>query len=266
MLDRGCAFGALARALWLGGYPDQAAQAARTYLEEAGATDHPIVLCIALVDTASVFVWNGDLGYAARIVDQLLTRADEHALEPYRAIGLGWKGEVEHRRGDLESGITLMRDGLEQLGVDRRQLLGLIFSTHLAEALAATGDFEPALTLIDDALTEAETRGASYRLPEMLRIKAEILSSMPQGNAGEVDDCLRRSLDLARRQSAVSWELRTSTSLARLHAKRGRGGQARAALASVYERFTEGFATADLRKARQLLDDGAGRRVHGDGR
>ena len=254
-LDRCCAFGALAHALWLGGYPDQAAGVARDCLEEAAASDHPIVLCIALVDTVSVFVWNGDLGYSAEIVDQLLSRAGEHALAPDRAVGLGRKGEVEFRRGHLESGIALMRGSLKALSADRHEILGLEVRSHLAEALAATGDFETALALIETALTETQARGGSYRLPELLRVKAEILALTPRGSFGEVEDCLKRSIALARRQSALAWELRTTTTLARFWAKRGRRSEARETLGTVYKKFTEGFDAVDLETARRVLDE-----------
>jgi predicted ATPase len=63
-----------------------------------------------------------------------------------------------------------------------------------------------------------------------------------------------RSLDWARRQGALSWELRTSTSLARLQHGQGRVAEARSLLQSVYDRFSEGFETADLKTAKTYLD------------
>jgi hypothetical protein len=68
-------------------------------------------------------------------------------------------------------------------------------------------------------------------------------------------DCLRRSLDFAREQSILSWELRTATSYARLHRDQGNVGDARKLLEPIYGRFTEGFGTLDLKAARQLLDE-----------
>jgi predicted ATPase len=83
----------------------------------------------------------------------------------------------------------------------------------------------------------------------------EVLASAPGANLSEAEDWLSRSLELARRQSALAWELRTATSFALLRRKQDRHDEAHAALAAVFGRFTEGFETSDLRAARRLLDE-----------
>jgi predicted ATPase len=92
-------------------------------------------------------------------------------------------------------------------------------------------------------------------MPEVLRIKGELLLMHDESNTTVAEDCLLRSLDWARRLGALSWELRTAMSLARLQRDHGRIGEARDLLSSMYGRFTEGFGTADLRSARRLLDE-----------
>jgi predicted ATPase len=87
-----------------------------------------------------------------------------------------------------------------------------------------------------------------------MRIKGEILISAPQPEFFEAESLFLRSLDLAGQQLALSWELRTAKSLARLWVGQSRAGEARAVLTPVYARFTEGFESADLIAARQLLD------------
>jgi len=72
--------------------------------------------------------------------------------------------------------------------------------------------------------------------------------------AAAAEDHFRQSLDWARRQGALSWELRAATSLARLLHTQGRSAEGLAILQPVYERFTEGFGTADLKSAKALLD------------
>ncbi|MGZ3621186.1 MAG: hypothetical protein ACXVAA_11870, partial [Candidatus Binataceae bacterium] len=74
-------------------------------------------------------------------------------------------------------------------------------------------------------------------------------------NASEAQNCFQRAIDIARKQSAKSWELRATTSLARLLAKQGRRHDARLMLADIYGWFTEGFDTADLKEAKTLLDE-----------
>jgi predicted ATPase len=90
-----------------------------------------------------------------------------------------------------------------------------------------------------------------FYLPEIMRIKGELLASGP--HSYEAENWFLRSLGLARDQSALAWELRTATSLAYLWARRGRSDEAQDLLRAVYDRFTEGFDTLDLRAAKRLL-------------
>jgi predicted ATPase len=92
-------------------------------------------------------------------------------------------------------------------------------------------------------------------VPEVLRIKGELLLMQDKSNTVAAEDGFSRSLDWARRQGARSWELRTTTSLARLRRDQGDAREPRDLLATVYRRFTEGLATADLEAARRLLDE-----------
>ena len=92
-------------------------------------------------------------------------------------------------------------------------------------------------------------------LPEALRIKGDVLVLSDRSHATAAEDLFRRSLDLARRQKALSWELRTTMSLARLQHAQGRSRDARDLLKPVYARFTEGFETADLQGARLFLEE-----------
>src|SRR5207247_1574456 len=85
--------------------------------------------------------------------------------------------------------------------------------------------------------------------------KAETLLRQADGNAAVAEGLFQRSLDTARKQGALSWELRTATSLARLWHGQRRTREAHDLLASVRARFTEGFETADLVKARMVLED-----------
>jgi predicted ATPase len=86
----------------------------------------------------------------------------------------------------------------------------------------------------------------------MLRVKGEIAS---RTGAPEAETYFRESLEWARRQTALSWELRTATSFARLRREQGRAKEAFTLLAPIYGRFTEGFQTRDLQVARLLLDN-----------
>jgi predicted ATPase len=129
------------------------------------------------------------------------------------------------------------------------------FRGELADELASTGRIDEGLAEVDAALQCAEESESLWCMPEILRIKGEILARRDPANAATAEDHFVRSLDWARRQQALAWELRTATSLARLRQRQHRGGEARELLSAVYSRFTEGFATADLAQARALLRD-----------
>jgi predicted ATPase len=124
---------------------------------------------------------------------------------------------------------------------------------HLAEAMALTGDVDNSLQLIDDAIAQIERPGweERYFYAEILRLKGWMLSL--KGNPEGAEQNFLASLDWARRQQAKSWELRTSTSLARLWQSQGKRQDAYALLAPVYGWFTEGFDTKDMQDANALL-------------
>ena len=102
-------------------------------------------------------------------------------------------------------------------------------------------------------------RNAFFEFPprwgELLRIKGEILLRQAADQSTlAAEECFNQAAQMARAQGALFWELRVALSVARLRVSQGRHHEARAPLASVYDRFTEGFATADLQAARTLLE------------
>jgi predicted ATPase len=123
-----------------------------------------------------------------------------------------------------------------------------------AETYVKAGRDEAALRAIEQALAEGENIGERWAMAEALRIKARILSSAGHGkNCREIEAILLKSLEIAQRQQARCWQLRTSCDLARIWQRQGRNKRALKLLQSVYNQFTEGFDTADLRDAQALL-------------
>jgi hypothetical protein len=121
--------------------------------------------------------------------------------------------------------------------------------------MALAGDLDNALQLIDALIAQVERPGWEERLDhaEVLRLKGWMLSL--KGDLEGAERSFLASLDWARRQQAKSWELRTSTSLARLWQSQGKRQDAYELLAPVYDWFTEGFDTRDLLEAKVLLDE-----------
>jgi predicted ATPase len=126
----------------------------------------------------------------------------------------------------------------------------------MAEALGRAVQNADGLAAIEEAIARAERTEERWAMAELMRVKGELLLLQgAPGAAATAEDHFRQALDWARRQGAFSWELRAATSLARLLRDRDRIDEARDLLAPIYERFTEGFGTADLQAAKQLLHE-----------
>src|SRR5262245_5334625 len=239
----------LARTLWLLGYPDQAVHLTRKTVDTF-ATVSPVTIPIALLWGACPFRWSGDFASANECIDHLILEAERHALKPYQAVGCGLKGQILIQQGDAEIGVDLLRDALSTLSAVQYNFYTTELNGSLAQGFAMMGRLEEALLTIDGVLAQLKWHGEMF-LPELERIRGEILEKVADEQGAEEAFC--RSIELADQQSALSWRLRASTSLARLLSRKGRRKQAREALAETYARFIEGFDTADLKAAKQLL-------------
>jgi predicted ATPase/DNA-binding winged helix-turn-helix (wHTH) protein len=242
-----------ARALWLRGFSDQALRIVQKAIDEAASRDHPAPICVSRAYAATVLLWTGDLPGASDLIEQLIAYARRYSLEPYRAAGIALKGAFAIAREEPEAGLDLLRSALETLRAQQYNLLIPGFIGALAEGLCKTGQFEEALFTVNGAIARAKNSGADSSLSELLRIKSQILAA--QHDRGSAMNCLTEAIAVGREQSALALELRSTMALARLLAEDGQRGQARHTLALVYDRFTEGFETADLRLARALLED-----------
>jgi predicted ATPase/DNA-binding winged helix-turn-helix (wHTH) protein len=243
----------LARTLWLRGFSDQALRMVQKAVGEAASRDHQVPICLSLVHASTLLLWTGDLAGAGDLIEQLIVGAGRYSLEPYRAAGIALKGELAISRDEPEAGLDLLRSALETLRAQQYNLLVTGFVGALAEGLRKTGQFEEALFTINGAVARATNSGSELGLSELLRIKSQIL--VARHDRESAMNCLTEALAAARAQSALAWELRSTMVLARLLSEDGQRDHARHTLALVYDRFTEGFGTADLKLARALLED-----------
>jgi predicted ATPase/DNA-binding winged helix-turn-helix (wHTH) protein len=243
----------LARILWLQGLPDQSMRTAESSVAEARATNHAMSLGHALaVAACPIALFMGDLAAAEHYVEMLLDHSTRHSLARWRAWGLSHQGVLVIQRGDLSIGLRLLHAGFAEPGA--AGAVPRLFTFLMAEALGRAGQIADGLAAIEEAIVRSEASEERWATAELLRIKGELflLQGTP-GAAAAAEGQFRQALDWARRQGALSWELRTASSLARLWRDQHRVKEACALLGSVYGRFTEGFATADLREAKSLL-------------
>jgi hypothetical protein len=200
-----------------------------------------------------VYLWVGDLDSAESHIEWFLSRAEMHSLEPYLAVGRGLKGELAILRGDAVRGVPLLESALQSLHAARYELVSTALNLALARGLVANGRAAEATQVIDAGIRAIEVNGDTGFMPELLRMKSRLLPRTAPAGESTLQSCLEKSLELARRQSARGWELRAATDLAAYLVDAGRPRQAHEILKVVLEQFTEGFGTADLKRAASVL-------------
>jgi len=185
----------------------------------------------------------------------------------WATITRGW---ALAEQGGVEEGFAEMRQGLAALRATGAELSRPIWLGAMAEVCGAVGQVEEGLTLLTEALKLVDQTGERCYEGELYRLKGEVVlqssvrspvsenpspqSLTPNTHAeAEAEVCFLKAIDIAQKQQAKSWELRTATSLARLWQHQGKKAEAHKLLADVYNWFTEGFDTKDLQEAKALL-------------
>ena len=244
----------LARVLWLQGFPDRAVCVAEIGTEEARATGHTTSLCYALALAACpIAVWVGNLNAAVRYTEMLLELSRKHSLSLWSAFGSMFERVIALKGGNPAPASRLLQFRIDEppkRNFSFRSLNGL---TELVESAVHSGRFTEGLAFVEAGIERSE---AAWVRPELLRLKGELFQLQSTPPSADVSETLfRQAQEEAHRQETLSWELRAATSLARLLRKQGHSDDAVATLQPVYNRFTEGFGTADLVTAKQLLDE-----------
>jgi predicted ATPase len=184
----------------------------------------------------------------------LVDQSTRHSLPFWAPLGRTDRGVLLIKRGDIDAGLRLLRAGYDEFG-EGRVAWRLTTFLDAMEALGCTGQIGDALGLVEEAIDHSGRTEEHRAFAELLRVKGELLLLRgEQEAAATAEDHFRQALDWARRQGALSWELRAATSLAQLRHDQRRDADAMALLQPTYDRFTEGFDTADLKTAKALLD------------
>jgi tetratricopeptide (TPR) repeat protein len=249
----------LVQILWLQGFVDQARAMIEENIADACELDHTMTLCNALTKGACPFTLiSGDLPAAGRFIDMLLDRSGRNGLTIWHDWATCFKGIHLIKSGSVTEGLALLEKTLARIPKNRFSLRYAWVIAEQADGLRRVGRIPQGLELIDQALSLSAQDEERWCVCELLRIKAELL--MAQGGARALEaaeHCLVESLDWARKQGALSWELRTTLSLYRLQASRGRPADAISGLKTVFARFDQGFGTTDLLEASKILESSA---------
>jgi len=262
-----------ARTLWQLGYPDQALKRGNEALASAEALFHPQSLAWAATFVGVLRQYRRDARAAQEAAEGAIELSAERGFSDFLARATILRGWAMAEQGRNEEGIALIQEGLAASRATGAELWRPYSLCLLAEASMETGCFDDGLSALTEALAAADEHENRPYEAEMHRVKGELLLKQDQfdmrtsqtrllgstsfrlaPNTAEAQNCFQRAIEIARKQSARSLELRATMSLARLLAKQGRRDEARAMLADIYNWFTEGFDTADLRDAKALLD------------
>jgi predicted ATPase/DNA-binding winged helix-turn-helix (wHTH) protein len=245
----------LSRVLWFQGLADQAIRMAEKGLGDAQAIDHASSQCFVLaLGLCPVALWTGNLSAASHYTGLLVDLSSRHGLSHWAPYGVRYRRVVALRDGNVSTSPgppDASNEAIDQSDANLRSLTAL---TEIVDAFGKAGRSAEALALLDGKVVRSAEPGCFTA--ELLRLRGELLLLQTEPAAAKPSqDLFRQALDVAHQQGALSLELRAATSLGRLLRDQRRPGDAIACLRPVYNHFTEGFGTADLIAAKQLLDD-----------
>jgi len=244
----------LAIAEWLIGKPETAMRTAEEAVAIARNAIQPFSLVQALGNGALLRILAGDRRMAEALANETLEIGTQHQIPDYILFGNMLVGVLAALNGDVAHGVALARDSMAGLNRAGWHCFIPILLVHLSAAQEADGEVETALEAADEALALIRTSGETVWEGEVLRVKA-LRQLASGGDEADVEIILRAAIDIARLQGARSFELRSAISLSRLWAKQGKVRESRELLGPIYAGFTEGWNTADLLAARNLLGE-----------
>ena len=259
----------LSWALWHLGYVDQASEAATEAVKLAEKLSHPHTLVYTICHARGfIDLFRRRCEDTSSYAGLVISTCNENRVSHWLNCGVILDGWATVCAGHSDRGLGVLHEGMVRWQRSGAQIWMPMFRILEAETYLKAGRDEAALRAIEQALAEGENIGERWATAEALRVKARILLSAGDNKKfPEIEAILLNSLEIARRQQARCWELRTSCDLASLWQRQGRNKKALKLLQSVYDQFTEGFDTTDLRDAQELLrnlrrnlTDGRGRR------
>jgi tetratricopeptide (TPR) repeat protein len=240
-------------ALWFLGYPNQARSRSHKALAFAERLSYPFSIASAQYMAAFIRLHCGDWQRAQELAKACVHLTSEHGFPIVLAVAMSVHGRALIGQRRPQDGVAKLRRALADLesahSLDARPML----LSWLADAYGKTGKSGKALAILAEALALTENTGDRRYEAEINRLRGELLRG--QGADADAEASFQKSVAVARAQSAKSFELRATMSLARLWRSQGKVEAACEMLAEVYAWFTEGFDTADLQDARALLDE-----------
>ncbi len=251
-----CALNHVAVAGWFLGYPEQAAQAAQEGKALAERLEHPFSLVLSHSYASWLYQYRREPERVLELCEATISACGKYDIAPnYRASASILAGWARASSGNAKSGIQAILDGIADWNAAGQGIRMSYFLALLAEAYRHGGQIELGLAALAQALDQAQASGELKWRSELLRLKGDLILAHDADDTNEAVSCYRQALTSARKLQAKSLELRTSTSLGRLWIDQTKSDEARDLITPIYNWFTEGFDTADLKEAKALLDE-----------
>jgi predicted ATPase len=244
----------LALDLWHLGYPDQALRLDRETRELARTIGHAFSLGHALDFGAFLSLYCRLGAEVQEAAVEEITIGTDQGFQLWHALGTLHKGAGMLLQGRREDGLPLLLKGYSAFRATGAEVRAPSYLGMLGDAYTQSGRLEDAHRALNEGLAIAEKNDDRCHEAELYRLRGELLLAESPDQAAAAEDCFRRAIETALSQRSKGWELRATMSLARLWQRQGRHDDARAALAAVYDTYTEGFTTPDLVEAGALLE------------
>jgi predicted ATPase len=250
-----CGFCHAALALWATGYPDQAKEKNRQALALAQQLNHLPSLSHARNNAAWINYYARNWAEVCRFAETAIEAGRDSGVMFFTHQALALRGRALVELGEADAGLAAIDDNQVRLRAIQSGTALSFFTALYAEASAAVGRAEEALALLDQALEFSRRYEARAWEPNTHRLRGEVLLTLTGDRQAEAEACFEEAIAVAREHGAKMWELLAATSLARLWHGQGKTTEAHDLLALIYDWFTEGFDTADLKAAKALLNE-----------
>jgi predicted ATPase len=239
--------------LWCLGYPDRGSAKAREALDPALAPNHAFSRLFAEILICWLYQFQGNIEQTQRHAEEAIALGADLRAAFWLAGGSVMRGWALAAQGEFKAGLGLIQSGLAQHRATGAVLITPYYLALLASTYERAGQLEEAIGTLDQALAIVRQTGESWYEAELHRLRGDLALSRTTADEELAETNFCQAIEIARQQSAKSWELRATISRARLLNKHGKRAEARQRLQATYDWFTEGFETPDLRQAKGLL-------------
>jgi predicted ATPase len=245
--------------LWWLGYPDRAVERADRAIELVMKLNHPFTMAYALFHTGSLHMWRGEMELANRRAQAMLEVAEEHGFQIWESLATMLLGATQMTLGQTEEGLAKIEGGFARYqGLKSPPVFFPQLISMRALAFAQAGRPAEGLKLLEELLKDADEDRLLRDLPPMLLLKGELLLALSPENTAEAARIFRAILTGAGHVGGKMMALQAATKLCKLEMLSGKAEESGRVLEEIYDSFTEGFETLELREARVVLDEWQG--------